>query len=240
VGSEPSRIASSSSGPGRRGSVEHRFGHDVPQPDVRVPDGAPAALDRLAATNDVDSVYEACLRAATGLDEKTSRSTPRCAVTGAPARASSGASGSTRHASCSRATTLRPLKIGTVSPSGPHDQELFTQDRLGGISSLIEAEGRRPISRAPPSIAASGRQDLNLRPLDPQNLHSAVSARHKLVGTEHHVTFAQVVLDSPQRSVSRRSQARPEHARYADDARTRPTDSDCLSLILAVPRRSPP
>ena len=46
------------------------------------------------------------------------------------------------------------------------------------LSAGRNADGRLPRRREPP-IVPSGRQDLNLRPLDPQDVRVAVCARHK-------------------------------------------------------------
>jgi hypothetical protein len=62
---------------------------------------------------------------------------------------------------------------------------------------LVEAARAAPDDRVPPLLAVSGRQDLNLRPLDPQNFSSGVFARQRRVSTMNDVVFAQVAARRP-------------------------------------------
>jgi hypothetical protein len=73
-------------------------------------------------------------------------------------------------------------------------------------SSLVEAARAAPDDRVPPSFTMSGRQDLNLRPLDPQNVSSGVPARQRPAITMNDVTSAHVAAHRPRRVVPRWSQ----------------------------------
>jgi hypothetical protein len=94
--------------------------------------------------------------------------------------------------------------------------------------------------RTPHLFGVSGRQDLNLRPLDPQNLSSDVSARHDLGRTTNDVTFVQVEHDARQRVVPRWSQIRREARRDGGDGAVRRRQAVDLIVSDSLLRRSWP
>ena len=69
-------------------------------------------------------------------------------------------------------------------------------DQRSLASNVDAGQGDTPAVGVPP-CNPSGRQDLNLRPLDPQNFSSGVSARQRAADTMHDVIFAQVATRRP-------------------------------------------
>ena len=89
-----------------------------------------------------------------------------------------------------------------TGPKHPNYNDLAADlgpDARAAIGCVIAGEASRATldDRVPPSFAASGRQDLNLRPLDPQNFSSSVPARQRPASPMNDVTFAHVAACRP-------------------------------------------
>jgi hypothetical protein len=103
---------------------------------------------------------------------------------------------------CSRFAPHSPNRPSNVD-ANKIDQRSLTP----GINAGQGGTPKRTVPPCQPSGRPSGRQDLNLRPLDPQNFSSTASARQRSVSTMNGVTSAQVAACRPRRVVPRWSQA---------------------------------